>query len=247
MSMLAVLDVLELIQAIKTGTVKHSTLRNAIVKHLTMYKACYGASAFRPKHHYALHLPYMLKNFGFLLQTFTQERKHRLVMRYTRDRKNLRSWDAGAIEEITCHSLWELSQPFWGCCKAANARGAILIPLRELFPGVYDDNFTILNSISGNGGRIHAGDVVSCILDGHMHIGQLIVSVGIQPACTAFAIVSIWQRHLDCKDNIWSNYVVSRDNVVKLPLEQLDTVFTHAMSADKASCVVYKPVEVRSK
>ena len=88
---------------------------------------------------------------------------------------------------------------------------------------------------------------MSCILDGHMHIGQLIVSVGIQPACTAFAIVSIWQRHLDCKDNIWSNYVVSRDNVVKLPLEQLDTVFTHAMSADKASCVVYKPVEVRPK
>ena len=78
-----------------------------------------------------------------------------------------------------------------------------------------------------------------------MHIGQLIVSVGIQPACTAFAIVYIWQRHLDCKDNIWSNSVVSRDNVVKLPLEQLDTIFTHAMSADKASCVVYKPAEVR--
>lgn len=247
MSMLAVLDVLELIQAVKTGTVEHSTLRKAIVKHLKLYKACYGANAFRPKHHYALHLAYMLKGFGFLLQTFTHERKHRLVTRYTRDRRNLRSWDAGAIEEITCHSLFELSQPFWGCCKAAKARGAILIPLRELFPGVYDDNFTMLNSVSGNGGNINAGDVVSCIFNGHMHIGQLLVAVGIQPACTAFAIVSLWQRHPDCKDAIWSNYLVSRDNVVKLPLEHLDTVFTHAMSADRSSCVVYMPVEVRPK
>ncbi len=104
-----------------------------------------------------------------------------------------------------------------------------------------------MNSVAGNGGSINAGDVVSCIIDGHMHIGQLIVAVGIQPECTAFALVSIQQRHHDFKDNVWSNYVVSRDNVLKLPLEQLDNVFTHAMSADKASCVVYKPVEVRPK
>ena len=139
-SMLAVPDVLELIQAVKTGTVHHKELKAAFVKHLQLYKACYGADAFRPKHHYALHFAIMLHKHGLLLMTFTHERKHRLVTRYTRDRKNLRSWDAGAIEEITCHSLFELSQPFWGCCQSAKARGAIRIPLREMFPGVIDEN-----------------------------------------------------------------------------------------------------------
>ena len=133
-SMLADLDVLELIQAVKTSTVHHKNLKAAVVKHLQLYKACYGADAFRPKHNFALHLANMLHKHGLLLMTFTHERKHRLVMRYTRDRKNLRSWDAGAIEEITCHSLFELSQPFWGCCQSAKARGAILIPLRDMFP-----------------------------------------------------------------------------------------------------------------
>ena len=104
-SMLACLEVLELVQSVKTGTVAHTDLREAIVKHLVLYKSCYGSEAFRPKHHYALHLPYMLQRHGFLLMTFTHERKHRLVTRYTRDRKNLKSFDAGVIEDITCHQL----------------------------------------------------------------------------------------------------------------------------------------------
>ena len=162
-SMLAVLRVLELTQAVKTGTVNWKDLDKAIVTHLELYKSCYGANKFRPKHHYALHLGPMLKHHGFLLMTFTHERKHRLVVRYTRDRRNLKAWDAGAIEEITCHQLWELSEPFWGVCNTAKPRGTILIPLKEMFPGVSDDCFTILNGVNGNGGSINSGDVVSCV------------------------------------------------------------------------------------
>ena len=106
-SMIAALDVLELLQGVKTGTAHWKDLDKAIVKHLVLFKACYGATAFKPKHHYALHLGPMLKHHGFLLMTFVHERKHRLV-----DRRNLKAWSAGAIEEITCHQLWESSQPF---------------------------------------------------------------------------------------------------------------------------------------
>ena len=248
-SMLAVLDVLELIQAVKTGTVEHTKLREAIMHHLILSKACYGESEFKPKHHYALHLPVMLKRHGFLLMTFTHERKHRLVTRYTRDRRNLRSWDAGAIEEIVCHSMFELSRPFYGVVKSAQARGAILIPLRELFPGVEDDKISILNDISGNGGNIHNGDVVSCIHNGSMHVGELLVAVGVNVdnSYNAFCIVSLWQRDAACTDTVWANYVVAQDNVVTIPSNHLDTVFTHAMSTDRSSCMVYMPVEVRPK
>ena len=246
-SMLAVLRVLELIQAVKTGTVKHTTLRTAIVDHLILFKACYGENAFKPKHHYALHLPRMLKQHGFLLMTFTHERKHRLVTRYTRDRKNLKSWDSGAMEDIICHSLFELSKPFYGIVKTSQARGAILIPLREMFPGVDDQSFTILNDLSGNGGSINTGDVVSCMYNNSMHVGELLMAIGINAdnSKESYCIVSLWQRDAECTDIVWVNHVVGRDNVVCLPLQHLDTVFVHGMSTDRSTCIVYMPLEVR--
>ena len=248
-SMIAVLDVLALIQSVKTGTVDHSDLEKAIVKHLVLYKSCYGSKSFRPKHHYALHLPRQLEKHGFLLMTFTHERKHRLVTRYTRDRKNLKAFDAGAIEEITCHALWELSMPFWGVCKTASVRGTMLIPLRELFPGVTDDCMTILNAVNGNGGGINSGDVVSCIVDGTMQLGELMISVGIRRAdvCESYSIVSLWKPHPESDDVAWPKYSVSRENVKLLPLQHLDTVFTHRMSVDRSVCSVYMPLEVRPK
>ena len=245
-SMLAVLRVLELLQAVKTGTVNWKDLDKAIVTHLELYKSCCGANKFRPKHHYALHLGPMLKHHGFLLMTFTHERKHRLVVRYTRDRRNLKAWDAGAIEEITCHQLWELSEPFWGVCNTAEARGTILIPLKEMFPGVSDDCFTTLNGVNGNGGSINSGDVVSCVHLG-IALGELLVAVGVRRAnlYEAYCIISLWQLHPESADVVWPMYVVSRDNIIVVPLQHLDTVFTYRMSADRSSCVVHMPSEVR--
>ena len=182
--------------------------------------------------------------------TFTHERKHRLVTRYTRDRRNLKNWDSGAIEEITCHQLWELSEPFFGVCNSARALGKILIPLRELFPDVDAGNISILNSISGNGGAINAGDVVSCIVGGHAQLGELMVAVGVRRHAgvyESYCIVSLWQPDPTSADVVWPKYAVSRENVIAVPLQHLDTVFTYRMSADLTSCVVYMPLEVRSK
>jgi hypothetical protein len=248
-SMLAVLDVLEVIQAVKTGTVDPKDLETAIRKHLVLYKACYGRKAFKPKHHYALHLPRQLAKHGFLLMTFTHERKHRLVTRYTRDRRNLRAFDAGTIEDITCHSLWELSEPFWGVCKTAPVRGTMLIPLREIFPGVSADCMTILNAVNGNGGSINAGDVVSCIVDGTMHVGELALCVGVRRANAfdSYCIVNLWQPHPESDDVVWPTYAVSREDCKVLPLQHLDTVFTYRMSVDRSVCSVYMPLEVRPK
>jgi hypothetical protein len=249
-SMLSVLDVVAMLQAVKTGTIHPDELEKAIVQHLQLYKLCDGAKAFRPKHHYALHLPHMLRHHGFLLMTFTHERKHRLVTRYTRDRRNLKNWDSGAIEEITCHQLWELSEPFFGVCNSARALGKILIPLRELFPDVDAGNISILNSINGNGGAINAGDVVSCIVGGHAQLGELMVAVGVRRHAgvyESYCIVSLWQPDPTSADVVWPKYAVSRENVIAVPLQHLDTVFTYRMSADLTSCVVYMPLEVRSK
>ena len=252
-SMLAVLTVVMLLQAVKTGTVSAATLMAAITTHLTLYVACYGDDAARPKHHYALHLPDMLDRFGFLLATFVHERKHRLVTRYTRNRMNLKSWDLGAIEDITCHQLWELRQPFFLVYRQARPKRKLLWTLQEMFPGVMDNAFTIASDISCNGGRLCQGDVVSCFIDGRIELGELLVTVGISTdtTLTLHSIVALWQpagaiRPTD--DVPWVNFIVSDDRVVSVETtKSIDTVFTYRMASNRTSCMVYFPYEVRPK
>ena len=97
-SFIAVLVVVMMLQAVKSGDVGWQELGVAIEKHLKLFAAAYGPDDIRPKHHYALHLSYMLRAFGFLLATFTHERKHRMVKRYTHDRQNLRRFSLGTVE-----------------------------------------------------------------------------------------------------------------------------------------------------
>ena len=251
-SMIACLEVVVMLQAVKTGTVCHKELARKIREHLRQFKSCYGSSACRPKHHYALHLPDQLAHHGFLLATFTHERKHRLVTRYTRDRRNLRSFDAGTTEEITCHQVWELKQPFFKVCSSAQARGTILIALAELFPGVPRENFSILNHMLGNGGSINAGDVCSCLVDGRVQVGELMLAVGVRSPNgehKAYIVMSLWQPDptYSTSSDEWRKFKVSRENCALLPLECLDTVFTYMMSADKATCVIFVPFELRRK
>ena len=245
-SLLAVLTVVMMLMAVRTGTIGHEELNEAILSHLALFITCYGDGMCRPKTHYVLHLPDMLRRFGFLLATFTHERKHRLVTRYTRDRKNLRNWDAGSIEEITCHQLWELRQPFFSVCRTAKPRGRMLLPLRELFPAVADKDFVILNDISANGGSINAGDVVSCVIDGHVQLGELLVTAASADG-PAYSFISLWQPDPGSKDSDWRNFIVSREEVTQVPLKSLDTVFTHRMSTSRQSCMVFTPFEVRPK
>jgi hypothetical protein len=43
----------------------------------------------------------------------------------------------------------------------------------------------------------------------------------------------------------WANYIVSGDDVVKVPAACIDTVFIWRLSDDRRSCSVYFPAEVR--
>ena len=88
-SMVAALCVVEILSAVKTGLATPQALRGAIHKHMRLFIDAYGRDACLPKHHYALHLPEIFQRRGTLLSTFTNERRHRVVKRYTRDRRCL--------------------------------------------------------------------------------------------------------------------------------------------------------------
>ena len=62
-SMIACLEALEMIQAVKAYNVDPTDLSRAIKKHLDLFIAAYGKSSIRPKHHYSLHLPRQLAHF----------------------------------------------------------------------------------------------------------------------------------------------------------------------------------------
>jgi len=246
-SMMAVLTVVMMLQSVKTGTVGADELFAAIVTHLTLYQIAYGDDATRPKHHYALHLPDMLRRFGFLLSTFTHERKHRIVKRYTRDRKTLKNWALGAIEDITCHQIWENSLPFFLAFSTSHPKGKMFYALRELFPGVADEAFTLHNHLKCNGGQASAGDVVSCLVEGKIEIGELLMTVGVVEGsvATLWSILSLWKpRHTD--EVAWATYWVD-DHVVKVHTKNIDTVCTYRMCDDRQSCAVHLPYELRPR
>jgi len=189
----------------------------------------------------------MLQRFGFLLATFTHERKHRLVTRYTRDRKNLSTWDLGAIEDITCHQMWELKQDFSMAMKTSFPRGRILYALREIFPGVGDAAFTLISGTSCNGGQVCTGDIVSCLVDGAVQLGELLLTVGVKGSGT-HSIISLWQVDGAIEPaQAWVKFKVSDEHVVKVnTADSVDTVYTHRMADDRRSCAVYLPPEVRA-
>merc|ERR1712023_487423 len=104
----------------------------------------------------------------------------------------------------------------------------MLIPLREIFPGVSADCMTILNAVNGNGGNINAGDVVSCIVDGTMHVGELVLCVGVRRADAfySYCVVSLWQPHPESDDVVWPTYTVCREDC-KCSLWRILTQFSH--------------------
>ncbi len=250
LSMIAVLNVVMLLQSVKTGEITPERLFIAITEHLILYTAAYGEGACRPKHHYCIHLPDMLRRFGFLLATFTHERKHRIVIRYTKNRYNLKSWALGAIEDITSHQVWELGLPFFMAFSTSKPRGKMFWALHELFPGVPDACFSLHTQLKCNGGRCCNGDVISCLVDGVLEVGELLMTVGLedQEDLSMFCILSIWKRvPSPASDEVmgWVAYETSDDRVAKAAAANVDTVFTYRMADNGQSCMLYLPCELR--
>ena len=245
-SMIAVLRVIVLLQAIRSCCVTPEVLAAAIVTHLIAYSDAYGANAMRPKHHYALHLPDMLRRFGLLLTTLTHERKHRLVKKYTRSRCNLKAFERSTLEDITAHQHWDLSMPFFNSFSTAKPHARMMIGLRELFPGVPDKLLTVHRDLKINNGTASCKDVVSYELDGAIEFGQIVISVGVASGDAAglHVCVTKWTNLRVTDDKSLRIFRVKQRHV-KIWASQLSTVHTFCMADDGETCSVYMPYEVR--
>ena len=192
-SMLAVLNTVELLQAVRRGTVTDEELRAAIERHLELFVAAWGVDCMRPKHHYMLHLAEMLRFFGILISTLPNERRHRLVKRYCRPRQNAKAWDVGVVEEITTHQLWELSNGFLGAgTTSAAPTPRILRALQDVVPGAPLEGCRLHRQIEAQDGKAVVGDAVFFDLRGARTAGELLLNFSINDGATKLSIVSVW-------------------------------------------------------
>ena len=95
-SMIAALVVVVWLNTVKYGQNDAAALEAIIAEHLNACVDAYGRNKKRPKHQYSLHLADMLCFFGTLLGALSNERKHRVVKRHTRNRLNLKKRDFGS-------------------------------------------------------------------------------------------------------------------------------------------------------
>ena len=245
-SLIACLHVVYLLQAVKVaGFVSPGELRGAIEKHLALFIAAYGDDAIRPKHHFALHLPHMLYLFGFLISTFTHERKHRCFKRYARPRTSGENFELGVLEEMTCHSIWELSQKQWLAFSTSKPSKRQLGFLAEIFADVIDGSFTLHREVHQNG-CITVGDVVGFLSGGRLYIGELLATVGIVHSsgdAEMMSVASVWE--VDGKTAVSREglNMLVKDKYDKFPTKDLQQSFTYRKSNDGVSCFVLVPWE----
>ena len=128
--------------------------------------------------------------------------------------------------------------------------------LKEAFPDVPENCFTIHNEVKCNGGCAHSGDVVSARHEGRLVLGELLINVGIhlpgdQPII--FAFIAKWAPIVEPlsslpEDAYFVNYVPSNAAVIKVDVSMdLDTVFSYRMADDGNSCMVILPYECRRR
>ena len=114
--------------------------------------------------------------------------------------------------------------------------------LREMCPDSGGDaELMLANHIKVNGGAANAGDVVSCTLRGEKVMGELLVSVVVTEtgAETPYSFISMWTMAAD--DLAWPYFLVSDDQVIKVPMAHVKIVHTYSMASDRTTCLVYDP------
>ena len=87
-------------------------------------------------------------------------------------------------------------------------------------------------------------------LNGQIHIGQLLLSVGVKTQNGTYlneSIIARWQRASAslAVGSKWLHYNISIEDAVKVQTECIDTVLLWSLAADAASCIIYLPAEIR--
>lgn len=192
LSLVACMDVVELLQQVKAGIVAPALLETAVCDHLQKRRAAHGTEidANAIKAHQAGHLPrQMQEHAGRLYSCFVQERHHRLLTKYAAVRKQTKSYERGVVEEITVEQIQDL-EVNWLHIGLVNPRE----PPRHTASVLRDLGFVgVVTSLTYKAafGSVHVGDAISVRSANGDCIGE--VAVLFQQGDVDYVIVSPWE------------------------------------------------------
>ena len=241
-SMIRCLNVLEKCHTLKASKVSPERLKRTIEQHLDAAYAVYGRAYARPKAHYILHLPRQLEEHGCLLSTLVNERRHRVVKRYTRDRcATQRLWEVGALEEIIAFQAHEAKQHFFrvGMIDAHPPGPNTWRAIRDYFPHARQEQCLISNSVRTDWATCTVGDYVYYMSTDGIKFGALETVVQVcddSPKCILATFDWV------CTEGEWADW---NANGGLLLIPAVDVMYPGTYTAVGARVTVFIPYFMR--
>ena len=218
-SLLYCLEILEKCHLLKARDVSPTSLQASIERWRDAFDIAYGRAHARPKIHYVLHLPLMLLFHGCLLSTLVNERRHRVVKRYTRDRCAVKDkWEVGALEEIITFQAHEAHHVDFfksGMLDPHPIREHTWRALADFMPGVARDDVQVSNRLRTDYGTLTAHDYVFYMASDGVRLGflEFIASIGQSVVCiiATFDHTARTNEWMECRANEGMIMVPGRD------------------------------------
>ena len=202
--------------------------------------AAYGTDMIVPKYHYILHLPDMLRRFGTLFSCLVNERRHRVVKKYTKDRVADPRWELGALEEVVTFQMYEAQHVEYGSYGLMNPReprGVKKVQLEAVFP--HASTLTQGMDLRNAYGTVHVGDVTWVSCGGSMYAGQIRMSCSVD----GHDIAIVDKFALITSDSAWSTWRREKNNVNLV--SYLDILSAVVWKENASAISVHKPLFLR--
>lgn len=196
-SFVKICRVLDLLQSLKRGQTKASTLHEAVVEHLKAYQKAYGTDRWLPKHHYALHLARLYSSHKTLCSCWTHERRHREIKRYASQNPNTHvGFEKSIVIDALHLQLSELESssigPFSvGIFESADCTLHGTVYFRALLQE--DGDFEVSNKACFHPGSVcSADDVVFMKINEEPCVGQVKFFVGLKGSDECWVCIEHW-------------------------------------------------------
>jgi hypothetical protein len=187
----ALCSTLDALMAVKSGRISALLLHQRITQHFQAFQVAYPDSGWVPKHHYALHLPGMLRRHGTLWACFVQERRHKVLKVNASRITNTGNFEESLARALfNVHVSWLEEEEFTTTGsflreeRAAPPETQTL--LADLLPGAA--SFFLAASAVCNDRKVAKGDIVQS----SNQCGRVVAFVRADERC--FAIVHPWHR-----------------------------------------------------
>ena len=232
-SYLALSRVLDLLQAIRNGSTRASTLEESILAHLQLFLNAYGDAKWKPKHHYSTHLGRRLSQFKLLCSCWVHERKHREVKRFANLITNTWSnWEESVLRDATLLHLTELhgnhGEPYVTGLKnpAPTSPGVSMV----LNAALGQESLVEVSTCAtySPGAVAYESDVVLVAIDGAKAVGQ--IEFFARVGGDEYVCVKRW---VSCGKNRFD----PNGNVVLIPLTSIKDTCIYTQRGDQMAVV----------